>query len=104
MRSATYVQPGERLVCQGCHEPKNRVAASAKKAPLAMLREPSKLKVDVDGTNPFSYPRLVQPVLEKNCLPCHQKHPEKAPRLDREVVVQGKKKRNKWKNQIHRLP
>ncbi len=24
MRSATYLQKGERLVCQGCHEPKHR--------------------------------------------------------------------------------
>ena len=103
MRSSTYVQPGENLVCQGCHEPKNRVAAAAKKAPLAMLRGPSKIKADVDGTNPFSYPRLVQPVLEKNCLPCHQKHPEKAPRLDREVVIKDKKGRQKWFASYHSL-
>jgi len=24
MRSATYLQPGERLVCQGCHQPRHR--------------------------------------------------------------------------------
>ncbi len=54
---------------------------------------PSRLKGDVDGTNPFSYPRLVQPVLEKHCLGCHQKNPDKAPLLNREVVVKG---RQKW--------
>lgn len=96
MRSSTYVQPGENLVCQGCHEPKNRVAKPMKSIPLAMRRGPSVIKPDVDGTNPFSYPRLVQPVLEKNCLPCHEKHPEKAPRLDREVVAKDKKKNQKW--------
>lgn len=93
MRSATYLKPGENLVCQGCHEPKQRAPQAPKSLPLAMRRAPSKLRPDVDGTNPFSYPRLVQPVLEKNCLECHQKHPDKAPRLDSEVVVKG---RQKW--------
>jgi len=93
MRSATYLQPGEKLVCQGCHEPRHRAPESPQRTPLALKREPSKLKPDVDGTNPFSYPRLIQPVLEKHCLSCHQKNPDKAPRLDREVVVKG---RQKW--------
>ncbi|MCK5001271.1 MAG: hypothetical protein KAS23_17125 [Anaerohalosphaera sp.] len=92
MRSATWVQPGEKLVCQGCHEPRNRTPQAAN-VPVAMQREPSKITPDVDGTNPFSYPRLVQPVLDRNCLPCHQKNPGKAPRLDSEVVVKG---RQKW--------
>jgi hypothetical protein len=51
-----------------------------------MLRAPSRLKPDVDGTNPFSYPRLVQPVLNKHCVSCHQKNADKAPRLDAELV------------------
>jgi len=100
MRSATYVQPGERLVCQGCHEPRHRAPESPKKIPIAMRREPSKLKADVDGTNPFSYPRLVQPVLDKHCVKCHAEHPEKAPRLDREVIVKG---RQKWYASYHSL-
>lgn len=100
MRSATYAQPGEKLVCQGCHEPRQRVAVSATNIPLAMRREPSVPEPDVDGTNPFSYPRLVQPVLEKNCLGCHQKNKDKAPRLDRELVVKG---RQKWFASYHSL-
>jgi len=92
MRSATYLQAGERLVCQGCHEPKSRAPETAKRPPAALLREPSRLKPDVDGTNPFSYPRLVQPVLERHCVKCHSKHPKKAPRLDRQVVGQGRRK------------
>ena len=100
MRSATYVKPGENLVCQGCHEPKQRAPQAMKSIPAAMRRSPSKLKPDVDGTNPFSYPRLVQPVLDKNCLPCHKKHPEKAPRLDSEVIAKG---RQKWYASYHSL-
>jgi hypothetical protein len=100
MRSATYLQPGEMLVCQGCHEPRHRAPESPRNIPIAMRREPSKPTPDVDGTNPFSYPRLVQPVLDKHCVQCHQNHPNKAPRLDREVVAKG---RQKWYASYHSL-
>jgi hypothetical protein len=89
MRSATWVQPGERLVCQGCHEPKNRAIAQPKKVAIALKRPPSVPKPDVDGTSPFSYPRLVQPVLDKKCVSCHEKgvKGKKGPPLDREIVT-----------------
>lgn len=86
MRSATHLQPGETRTCQGCHEPKARAPLGANGRPLAMLRAPSRLQPDVDGTNPFSYPRLVQPVLNKHCVECHQKNSDKASRLDAELV------------------
>ncbi|MHC4110309.1 MAG: HzsA-related protein [Planctomycetota bacterium] len=100
MRSSTYVQPGEQLVCQGCHEPRHRAPESPKKILMAMRRKPSKPKPDVDGTNPFSYPRLIQPVLDKHCVSCHAKHPDKAARLDSEVIVKG---RQKWYASYHSL-
>jgi len=31
------------------------------------------LKPDLAGSRPFSYPLLVQPVLDKNCVACHTK-------------------------------
>jgi hypothetical protein len=92
MRSATHVQPGEKTTCQGCHEPKSHTPVATKGNALAMQRPPSRIQPDVDGTNPFSYPRLVQPVLNKNCVPCHQKNPDKAPRLD-DGLVEIKQKR-----------
>jgi len=73
MRSVTYVHPGERLTCQGCHEPKHRPPRQSAQLPLALRRAPSKIQPDVDGSNPFNYPRLVQPVLDRNCVACHQK-------------------------------
>ncbi len=100
MRSATYLQPGERLVCQGCHEPRHESPPSPQETPIAMRREPSQLVPDVDGTNPFSYPRLVQPVLDKHCVACHADNPKTSPRLDREVVVKG---RQKWYASYHSL-
>lgn len=72
MRSGTHFQPGEELACQGCHEPKHHAPAPMVSQPLAMKRPPSRLQPDVDGTNPFSYPRLVQPVLNKNCVECQK--------------------------------
>lgn len=72
MRSATYAQPGERVTCQGCHEPKHRAMPEKSSSPLALRRAPSLITPDVDGSNPFSYVRLVQPVLDRNCVSCHQ--------------------------------
>lgn len=92
MRSATNVQPGERLVCQGCHEPKNRTPVLPGKTAIAMTRAPSPITPDVDGTHPFSYPRLVQPVLDRHCVTCHDQNPDKAPDLSRKVVAKGRQK------------
>ena len=86
MRSATYLHEGERLVCAGCHEPRHHTPSRTVTTPLALQRGPSRLEPDADGSNPFSYPRLVQPVLERNCVPCHTKNPDKAPNLNREPI------------------
>jgi len=88
MRSATYTKPGEKLVCRGCHDRRHRAPAIPQTMPLALRKPPQHLKPDVDGSNPFSYPRLVQPVLDKRCVTCHTKHPDKAP--DLRGVIAGK--------------
>ena len=87
MRSGTEFMPGEKATCVGCHDSRHNAPVPAGTGfPLAMRREPSRLKPDVDGTNPFSYPRLVQPVLNKHCVECHAKEADKAPRLDAGLV------------------
>jgi len=92
MRSGTHFQPGASSMCQGCHEPKyGAPSTGSKSTPIAMKREASHLKPDVDGTNPFSYPRLVQPVLDKHCVKCHtEDKTKKAPRLDSGIVNSGR--------------
>ena len=85
MRSVTYVHPGEQMSCRGCHEQKHRASNQPARKPLALQRPPSKIKGDVDGSNPFNYVRLVQPVLERNCVACHQ---EKGA-LDLRGVIEG---------------
>ncbi len=86
MRSATYVHPGEQMTCLGCHERKHRAPKQSARVPLAVQRAPSKLRGDVDGSNPFNYVRLVQPVLDRNCEDCHRKN--KA--VDLAGVIEGK--------------
>ncbi len=73
MRSGTYLQPGENMTCLGCHEPKHRAPSKATKTPTALLRAPSSIQPDADGSNPFNYVRLVQPVLDQNCVACHER-------------------------------
>ena len=72
MRSATYVHPGERLACQGCHERKHRPPSVPRRVPLALGRPASAIRPDCEGSNPFNYPRLVQPVLDRHCVGCHR--------------------------------
>ena len=71
MRSVTYVHPGEQLTCVGCHEPKHGAPPPVTDKPLAFLRAPSPIAPEPEGSNPFSYVRLVQPVLDNNCVSCH---------------------------------
>jgi hypothetical protein len=86
MRSATYLQPNETLVCEGCHEQRHRAPLRPDNVPLAMRRAPSKPVPDAEGSNPFSYPRLVQPVLDRHCVSCHSPDGEAAPNLAREPI------------------
>jgi hypothetical protein len=89
MRSGTYVHPGESLVCQGCHERRREAPRLPAAVPMALRRPPSKPVPDVDGSNPFSYPRLIQPVLDKHCVACHAEKKGKAPNLGREPIARG---------------
>jgi hypothetical protein len=82
MRSVTYAHRGERLFCQGCHEPRHASPSppTTGPGPLALRRPPSPLIRDVEDSWPLTFPRLVQPVLEQRCVGCHEREP-KAPSL-----------------------
>jgi hypothetical protein len=69
MRSAAYLQPGERRGCVGCHETPG--SAAANRPVLATRRPPSRLAPGPDGSQPLSFARLVQPVLDRHCVRCH---------------------------------
>lgn len=72
MRGATHVQPGQTLSCIGCHE--RRDEAPPARMALASLREPSRLTAGPEGSWPLRFDRLVQPVLDRQCVSCH--HPK----------------------------
>jgi hypothetical protein len=69
MRSAIYLQPGERLGCVGCHETRN--TAPPNRLLAAVGREPSKIVPGPEGSWPLDYQALVQPVLDRQCVGCH---------------------------------
>ncbi len=89
MRSAVYVSPRENLSCVGCHEKRKTAPPAVQKVSLALRRAPSVIAPEPEGSNPFSFVRLVQPVLDKSCAACHAKH-EKAP------VLSGAKDDKPW--------
>jgi hypothetical protein len=70
MRSIMQMRPGESRTCIGCHE--NRLhTLSPSNAALALTREPSKPSAPPWGAGPFWYEQVVQPVLDRHCLSCH---------------------------------
>ncbi len=71
MRSVTYLQPGEHAACIGCHESRLSAPPPGSTA-LAIRRSPSVIKPGPEGSRPLSYPLLVQPVLDRQCVPCHK--------------------------------
>ncbi|MHC1763193.1 MAG: discoidin domain-containing protein [Verrucomicrobiia bacterium] len=69
MRSATHVQPGQTVSCIGCHEPRT-VAPPVKRA-MASFRQPSRIQAGPEGSWPVHFGRLIQPVLDRQCVSCH---------------------------------
>ena len=69
MRSWTVSMPGEQQSCVGCHEtpldvtPAKRVAAAN--------RPPSEITPWHGPARPFGFEAEIQPMLEKNCVSCH---------------------------------
>jgi hypothetical protein len=74
MRTFTHFMPGERQSCVGCHSDRNyapppnhyTMASLASKRPAEELAEP-----DWGNAEGFSFPRIVQPVLNRHCVSCH---------------------------------
>ena len=71
MRTLTYVVPGQTLACVGCHEHRES-APPAGLSVLAAGRAPSRIVPGPEGSWPLRFDKLVQPVLERHCVECHQ--------------------------------
>ena len=59
------------LTCQGCHNPVQRAPLNKARTPAAFRRAPSSIVPEAEGSQPFSFVKLVQPVLDRNCVECH---------------------------------
>ncbi|MGM0488977.1 MAG: hypothetical protein ACQESR_19730, partial [Planctomycetota bacterium] len=71
MRSLTFVQPGERTACVGCHEHRMSSPPANADLPLALRRPPSTIEPGELGGRPFGFVEVVQPVLDRHCVHCH---------------------------------
>ena len=101
MRSLIYLQPGENRACIGCHEPYSKSPAQPR-MPQALTRKPSHIKAGPDGSNPFSYPILVQPVLDKHCIRCHSQN-----KSGEKILLSGNPVKNFTESYLslaHRVP
>ncbi len=74
MRTLTYAQAGQTLSCIGCHE--SRSTAPGNQQVQAAMRAPSKITAGPSGTWPLRYSDLVQPVLDRHCIQCHNPQSE----------------------------
>jgi hypothetical protein len=81
MRSGTITRPGETTGCVGCHEGR-RTSALPGDRPLAMLRQPSKLRPWYGPTRKFNYLAEVQPVFDRHCVSCHDYGKEEGEKLN----------------------
>ena len=70
MRTVTSVQAGQTLSCVGCHEPRNSTPRTAR--PLAAEHEASRIAEGPTGSWPLRFDALVQPVLDRSCVRCHE--------------------------------
>jgi len=72
MRNFMNVMPGERVGCIGCHEaPRSAPPAARPNSILALRREPSEIEPPPWGTAGVGFERMVQPVLDRHCVRCH---------------------------------
>jgi hypothetical protein len=72
MRSWSTLQPGEWSACVGCHEHKNTVPPMLDSGfSLAMKAGPQTLEPFYGPPRGFSFPKEIQPILDRHCVRCH---------------------------------
>lgn len=69
MRSWFVGMPGENVSCIGCHENQNMVTPV--RQTIASRRKPEMVQNWQGAPRPFGFRYEVQPILDKNCLSCH---------------------------------
>jgi len=71
MRTWSTLQPGEVFSCVGCHERKSDVSPAAGYVSRALRQGAVALDPFHGPARGFSFPREIQPILDKHCIRCH---------------------------------
>ncbi|MHB8903203.1 MAG: HzsA-related protein, partial [Thermoguttaceae bacterium] len=71
MQSFLTVMPGETTSCVGCHEPRTQPPPPRSAQLAALQRAPSPIELIPDVPDVLDFPRDIQPILTRHCLPCH---------------------------------
>ncbi|MBI5834441.1 MAG: hypothetical protein HZB16_19255 [Armatimonadetes bacterium] len=71
MRTFVHFMPGEVQGCVGCHADRRGGAPQSRLANLSAKAAPQELRPPEWGVGGFSYRDVVQPVLDKYCVTCH---------------------------------
>ncbi len=72
MTSGTQLMAGEQQGCIGCHESRDTTQPNGIQS-LALRRQPSALQMPEWGNaGVIDYVRVIQPILDKHCVRCHQ--------------------------------
>jgi len=95
MRSWTTLQPGENASCVGCHEHRNSTPQAGGAITLAMRAGPQDLKPFYGPPRGFSFPREIQPILDRACVECHSSEDDTPYDLTAAEVADPRAKR-KW--------
>ncbi|MBR5626083.1 MAG: hypothetical protein IKW74_00505, partial [Thermoguttaceae bacterium] len=65
MRAVTFLHPGEKLICTGCHEPVDQSVQNEDALPIAFQREPSKLEPECGPVEPVNFYRMIKPIFDQ---------------------------------------
>ncbi len=87
MRSWLTLQPGENASCVGCHESKNSTPPGRAKPSLALKAGPQDLTPFHGPPRGFSFPREIQPILDRHCTSCHDDTGKWQARLGRAAAL-----------------
>jgi hypothetical protein len=71
MQSFLSVQPGEVMGCVGCHEQRLRPPLAEIGQLAATGRGPSRIRPFESVPDVLDFPRDIQPILDRHCVPCH---------------------------------
>lgn len=92
MRSWFTAMPGETQACVGCHETRNQIPIP--KMNMASRKAPQSIREWNGKARGFSYRHEIQPILDRQCVACHDGSKEGRPYL------KGDRWINDWTSQI----